>query len=50
MTLELNEITILMAVNATLMIALMGMFLHLSVTTLLAGNKDTEGPGLYRRD
>jgi hypothetical protein len=49
MTLELNEITVLMAINAFLMISLMGMFLHLSVTTLLAGNKVTEGPEHYNR-
>lgn len=49
MILELNEITLLMAVNGVLMIGLMGMFVHLSVTTLLAGNKITEGPEHYSR-
>lgn len=49
MTLELNEITVLMAINGVLMIGLMGMFLHLSVTTLLAGNKVAEGPEHYSR-
>jgi hypothetical protein len=49
MTLELNEITLLMAVNAALMISLMGMFIHLSVTTILAGNKAPDGPEHFRR-
>lgn len=49
MTPELNEITILMAINAVLMIGLMGMFLHLSITTLLGGNKVTEGSEHYSR-
>lgn len=49
MVLEVNEVTVLMAINAVGMIFLMGMFLHLTVTTLLAGNKDAQGPGLYSR-
>lgn len=50
MTLELNEITVLMAINSVLMIALMGMFLHLTVTTLFEGNNAPARPDHYRRD
>lgn len=35
--LELNEITVLMAISSVGIVALMGMMMHLSVTTILSG-------------
>ena len=37
LVLTLNEITVLMAISSVGIIALMGMMVHLSVTTILSG-------------
>lgn len=38
LVLTLNEITVLMAISSVGIIALMGMMVHLSVTSILAGD------------
>jgi hypothetical protein len=46
LVLKLNEITVLMAISAVGIIALMGMMLHLSVTTIFSGeSKSTATKG-----
>jgi hypothetical protein len=50
MTLELNEITILMALNSVGIIALMGMFLHLSLTGIFGKQDDSLSEAHYARN
>jgi hypothetical protein len=50
MTLELNEITILMALNSVGIIALMGMFLHLSLTGIIGKQDESLSEAHYARN
>ncbi len=50
MTLELNEITILMALNAVGIIGLMGMFLHLAITGIFGKQDESLSPSHYARN
>ncbi|MEN9954623.1 MAG: hypothetical protein RLZZ41_287 [Actinomycetota bacterium] len=46
LVLKLNEITVLMAISSVGIIALMGMMVHLSVTTIFSGeSKNTATRG-----
>jgi hypothetical protein len=45
LVLTLNEITVLMAISSVGIIALMGMMVHLSITSIFAGDsKQTAAP------
>jgi hypothetical protein len=50
MTLELNEITILMALNSVGIIALMGMFLHLSLTGIFGKQDESLSEAHFARN
>lgn len=49
MTLEVNEITVLMAINSIGIITLISGCLYLVVDAFLVGNKGNAGPGHYTR-
>jgi hypothetical protein len=50
MTLELNEITILMALSSVGIIALMGMFLHLSITSIFGKQDESLSEAHFARN
>ena len=50
MTLPVNEITILMALNSVGIIAIMGMFIHLAVTGIFAKKSDDLSAAHYSRN
>lgn len=50
MTLPINEITILMAINAVGIMAIMGMFIHLSVVGIFGKKNNELSDAHYSRD
>jgi hypothetical protein len=50
MTLPVNEITILMALNSVGIIAIMGMFIHLAVTGIFGKKSDDLSAAHYSRN
>lgn len=50
MTLPINEITILMAINSVGIVAIMGMFIHLSVVGIFGKKNDELSEAHYRRN
>ena len=49
MTLELNEITVLMAINSVGILAIIFGFVYLAADAILKGNKGNAGPEHYTR-
>jgi hypothetical protein len=50
MTLELNEITVLMAINTVGILAIIGLFIYLAIDAVRRGNADTDGPEHFNRN
>jgi hypothetical protein len=50
MTLELNEITVLMAINTVGILVIIGLFVYLAIDTILKGNAKTEGEEHFSRN
>lgn len=49
MTIEINEITVLMAINTVGILAIIGLFIYLAVDSIRRGNADTDGPEHFSR-
>ena len=49
MTLELNEITVLMAINSVGILALIFGFVYITADAILRGNKGNASPEQYKR-
>jgi hypothetical protein len=50
MTIELNEITVLMAISTVGILAIIGLFVYLAIDAVVKGNSKTEGEEHFSRN